>query len=146
TGVIDLSASTAGTYTVTYTTGGNCSDFQNTQVTIVSCGTTKLQPNYVKTYLAYSEVVACYPVANATAYEFEFIPFGGGTPILYTRGINNISFLLSWVPGLINNTTYNVRVRALVGGAYGSFGVSSKIKTPPTYSSTTITSTYCGKT
>ncbi|HRN42714.1 MAG TPA: PKD domain-containing protein, partial [Vicingus sp.] len=29
TGVIDLSASTAGTYTVTYTTGGNCSDFQN---------------------------------------------------------------------------------------------------------------------
>jgi PKD repeat protein len=145
TGIIDLSASTAGTYTVTYTTGGACSDVQNVQVTIVNCGSTSLQPKYAKTYLAYSEVVACYPVTNATEYEFEFVPLGGGTPIIYTRGINNISFLLSWVTGLIDNTTYNVRVRAKVSGVFGSYGITKQIKTPPASSSTAIISTYCGK-
>ncbi|MGE0561485.1 MAG: PKD domain-containing protein, partial [Flavobacteriales bacterium] len=145
TGIIDLSASTTGTYTVTYTTSGFCSDVQNVQVTIVNCGSTSLQPKYAKTYLAYSEVVACYTVTNATEYEFEFIPLGGGVPIIYTRGINNISFLLGWVTGLIDNTTYNVRVRAKVGGVFGSYGISKKITTPSANTSTSIMLTYCGK-
>jgi hypothetical protein len=34
TGAIDVSVSTGGTYTVTYTTPGTCSDAQNTSVTI----------------------------------------------------------------------------------------------------------------
>lgn len=145
TGMIDLSASPTGTYTITYTTGGVCSDAQNVQVTIVNCGTTSLKPLYAKTYLSYSEIVACYAVTNASEYEFEFVPVGGGSPIIYNRGINNISFLLGWVVGLQDGITYNVRVRAKVGGVFGSYGITKQLTTPTTTSTTSINSKFCGK-
>ncbi|MBI2279402.1 MAG: PKD domain-containing protein [Bacteroidetes bacterium] len=145
TGIIDLSASTAGTYTVTYTTSGFCSDVQNVQVTIVNCGSTELKPIYRKTYVSYSEKLACYIVSGAQQYEWEFTPSGGGIPLTYNWGINNPSILLGWIPGIQDGTTYDVRIRAKVSGVFGSFGNTWSITTPDAASQTQLVSTYCGK-
>jgi len=145
TGVIDLSASTAGTYTVTYTTGGNCSDVQNTQVTIVNCGTTSIKPIYAKLYTSYSEKMACYTVVNAVEYEYEFTPSGGGASLLYSRGTSYPAIKLEEVSGLIDNTFYDVRVRAKVSGVFGSFGMSRQIKTPDLVDVTSVKPEFCSK-
>ena len=146
TGIIDLSVSIVGTYTVTYTTGGVCSDAQNTQVTIVNCGSTELKPIYRKTYSSYSEKLACYIVTGAQDYEWEFVPVGGGTTLNYVRGSNNPSILLGWITSIQDGITYNVRIRANVGGVFGSFGNAWSITTPGAQSSTSINTLYCGKT
>lgn len=145
TGIIDLSASTTGTYTVTYTTSGFCADVQNVQVTIVNCGSTELKPIYRKTYVSYSEKLACYIVSGAQDYEWEFVPVGGGATLNYVRGNNNPSILLGWITSIQDGITYNVRIRANVGGVFGSFGNAWQITTPGASSQTQIVPTYCGK-
>ena len=143
-----ITYNTAGTYQVQLTATnvfGNDTETKVGYITVNACGVTSLKPAFAKTYKAYSEIVACYAVTNATEYEFEFTPVLGGGTVIYNRGINNISFLLGWVTGLQDNTTYNVRVRAKVGGSFGSFGVTRQLTTPISASLTSITSPYCEK-
>ncbi|MGE0561486.1 MAG: T9SS type A sorting domain-containing protein, partial [Flavobacteriales bacterium] len=54
---------------------------------------------------------------------------GGGSVVNFVH-TGNHSILLSWAVGLVNNTTYNVRVRAKVGGVFGNYGSSCQITTP----------------
>ncbi len=97
-----------------------------------------------KTYSSYSEQLNCYTVTNATEYEFEFNPILGGSIVNYIHTGNSI--LLSWTTGLIDNTSYNVRVRAKVSGVFGSYGSSCQITTPSSSVITSLKSSYCGVT
>ena len=143
-----ITYNTAGTYAVTLTATnafGSDPETKTGYITVNSCGSTSLKPAYAKTYVSYAEKVACYPVVNAQEYEFEFTPVGGGAPIIYNRGIANQSLLLGWATGLVDGTTYNVRVRAKIGGSFGAFGVTRQLTTPSATQSTSLVSLYCNK-
>lgn len=137
-------------YTYRCVATGNCSPTATSNSASLTVNaapiipTTYLRPQYEKTFLAYSEKLACFPVANAQEYEWEFTPSGGGSAIIYNWGINNPSLLLGWA-GLSDGITYNVRVRAKVGGVFGSYGLTKQLTTPGNTSLTSIVSTYCGK-
>lgn len=150
TGVIDLSASTAGTYTVTYTTGGNCSDFQNTQVTIVSCGTTKLHNVSCGVTLQNSyDIIYAKPVTGATGYIFEVSNNSLGynqTKLAWNGGR---AIRMDQFPGIQLNTTYNVRVKVVKNGAEGQYGMACQVTTAATYSpdplpTSKLMDNYCG--
>ena len=138
-----------GVYQVVLTANNGFGSDDETKVgyiTVNVCGTTSVKPKFAKTYTAYTQKVACYKVANAQEYEFKFTPSGGGADIIYNRQLNDPSFLLGWVSGLSDGTTYNVRVRAKVGGAFGSYGISRQITTPGSSTQTQIKPVYCGTT
>lgn len=150
TGVIDLSASTAGTYTVTYTTGGNCTDVQNTQVTIESCGTTKLHNVSCGVTLQNSyDIIYAKPVTGATGYIFEVSNNSLGynqTKLAWNGGR---AIRMDQFPGIQLNTTYNVRVKVVKNGAEGQYGMACQVTTAATYSpdplpTSKLMDNYCG--
>lgn len=98
-----------------------------------------------QTYASYADKIACYPVTNATDYEFEFVPQPSGPTVNYVTGGNN-SFLLGAASSLTDNTTYNVRVRSKISGSFGPYGTTCQITTPAGQSVTSLKSVYCGNT
>ena len=144
----DVQFNAAGSYQVELTaTNASGSDVETKvgYINVNACGTTSLQNQSVKTYVAYSEIVRCFSVSNAQEYEYEFTPSSGGGSIIYNRGIANVSLLLSWVTGLADATTYDVRIRAKVGGSFGAFGTTKQLTTPTFHKQTRIVSNFCGK-
>ena len=140
-----ITYNTAGTYQVQLTATnafGNDVETKVGYITVNACGVTSIYPVYSKVYDAFSEKLACFSVSNASEYEYEFTPSLGGTPIYYNRGISNNSLLLGWVNGLQSNTTYNVRVRAKVGGVFGSFGIVRQLTTPAFPEATSLLPVY----
>ena len=125
-------ALTAGTYNVVVTDNvTTCSANTNvtvndgcttglTQVTAADCGITL---GHI------SEIFLCDPVAGATNYQWEFAPQGGGTTLYKTRNNGQTNMWMSAVAGIQNGTTYDIRVRAFVGG-WGAYGPTCSITTP----------------
>lgn len=64
----------------------------------------------------------CDFVAGAQNYQWEFTNADLGFQKIINRGSNSLSFILGWVQGIQYGKTYNVRVRANVGGEWGDFG------------------------
>jgi len=64
----------------------------------------------------------CDLVAGAQDYQWEFVNVGLGYSYAKLRGNSLLDMPKSWIPGLQNGITYNVRVRASVGGAWGRYG------------------------
>ncbi len=85
----------------------------NTQLNGTSCGAT----NHTL-----SSALYVVPVGGAANYEYRIS--NGTQPYNYTRqrGASTTSIPLSWFPGLQYGQTYDVEVRALVGGDWGTFG------------------------
>lgn len=87
----------------------------------ISCGAT---------IALWSEYLYYKGVPGANAYELEFTNPNTGLTISRTLTTTNILFLLGWVQNIQSATLYNVRVRARVGGVWGSFGMSCTVTTP----------------
>lgn len=96
--------------------------FPLTQVKAEDCGMTAS---------SWSEVIYADPVAGAIDYEWRFIDANNNV-IQKIKGNQYSNLVLSSVNGLQPGTTYQVIVRANVGGAWGEFGSSCPITTPLT--------------
>lgn len=144
TGAIDVSASTPGVYTVTYTNSGVCPSNTGVGVTISSC---VVVPNaYLrwkdrgKTMSSFSQNFYTTYVSGATKYEWLFTPQGGGSPvtILFGRrltlaeaGLNDIG------------VTYDVQVRAHIGAAVGTYAAAYELSSPANVSNVRLRSQDC---
>jgi hypothetical protein len=83
------------------------------------------------------------PVANATAYQFQFDDGSGPTNVIAQNGDKKIK--ASLVPGIDYSKTYNVTVRAKVGSTWGTYGNVCTVTTP-IISTTTLSASFCGVT
>lgn len=87
------------------------------------CGTTVAAPN---------TTLKCYAVSSATNYEFRFVNSGSGYDETVYGTTSNP--LLTSFAQLDNppaaNTTYDITVRAYVGGAWGNYGSVCQVTTP----------------
>jgi hypothetical protein len=124
--------SNAGTYTVTGTdikgctnnatvaiTLNNCSGIPLTQLTAADC-------NRINVLL--NGTVGCTAVSGATNYDFELTNTSNNVVSVKTTSGTALA-LSSVTPVLQFSTTYNIRVRAKVGGVYGIYGQSCSITT-----------------
>jgi len=140
-----ITYNTAGTYNVTLTASnasGSNPITKTSYITVNSCGTSIITSNCGKVFTSYDQFLYYYSVQNAQDYELEFVPVSAGPTINYVRGTTNAWMRLSKATGLADNTTYNVRVRAKVGGIFGSYGNVCQITTPSS-NSTMLKPTYC---
>ncbi|MGD1848913.1 MAG: T9SS type A sorting domain-containing protein [Salibacteraceae bacterium] len=90
-----------------------------TQLNTASCGVTLTSWS---TYLGYSSL------PGATNYRYEVTTTGFST--VRVRNAPSPVFRFDWIQGVQPNTTYNVRVAAFVGGAWGNYGNSCTVTTP----------------
>jgi hypothetical protein len=148
TGEIDVSASTAQAYTVTYTTAGACPDNQDVAVTIQNCNLPSSQvrvDNCGKTLAVMNEKIWCQPVAGATKYEWEFTDDQNNVTTyvrLYSKQWIRIGYLGLGIPG----ETFDVRVRPYVGGQWGQYGATCQISSAVSLPTTEVIPADCGTT
>ncbi|MBI2269374.1 MAG: PKD domain-containing protein [Bacteroidetes bacterium] len=110
--------------------------FPTTQLSGSSCGAV---------FSSLNQVIYCDQVSGASDYEYRFVNSGTAYSQTVQRGsgLNDINLLS--VQGLKYGLSYNVDVRAYVGGEWGSFGnvCAISISSVPL---TQLASTYCGTT
>jgi len=131
-----------GNYTCVVTDGNGCTSsitvfvpldlgFEYTQVSSLFCNTSG--------YLL-SDVISCDAVFGAQNYRWELKPIGGSSLPEYTRGYSNRNLRLSWVSGIQLGVTYEVRVKALVDGAWSEYGDACTISTVDVVQQTQVAS------
>jgi hypothetical protein len=128
----------AGNYTVSVTDANDC--FASISVQVLEASPvpfTQLRGVWCNGIYELYDVVNCDLVAGAQDYRWQLTPVGGSPLPEYTRGSNNRNLRLSWVTGVALNQSYEVRVRAKVGGIWGNYGLMCVIHTealpPSTY-------------
>lgn len=137
-------------YTATFTDALACSN--NASIVVATdfpvCADTRVRDGYCgRTLAAYNTYIKCYPVNSATAYEFRFENSGIGYDETI-QGTNNNPLITSLVfiaNDPPHNTTFNVSVRAQVGGQWGPFGNVCQISSPA-IATTSLRAGYCGST
>lgn len=72
----------------------------------------------------------CDAVAGATDYRYQITNAGLGFTKTITRNAPDNLFRMSWVAGVLFNTTYTVKVAALVNGIWGPYGAACTVTTP----------------
>ncbi len=70
------------------------------------------------------------PIHGATNYEYEVSNITLGFTTNYIRNSASTTFSMGWIGGLRYGFKYNIRVRALVGGAWSAYGQVCEITTP----------------
>jgi len=111
---------------------------------------TKLQAAYCGTTLiSLNDRLKCDVVPNTTKYEWEVtdVITSAVYTIQSTGNTNNVDMYLSYIPQIIYNKTYSIRVRAYSGGIWMAFGTACNVTTPlnpitklqTAYCSTTLT-------
>ncbi len=143
----DVNALASGSYTVTVTDVNGCSS-QNISAVTQNCisvpNTQLIASQCGATFTSLAGYFSCTSVAGASYYKFEFTAAG------FLQEVNSSSFTSSpnvnktAATGLQYGNTYNVRVKALVGGVWGNYGVSCPITLTP--ASTQMISTQCSAT
>jgi len=69
----------------------------------------------------------CNGVAGAQDYQWNFVNTGLGYSQTVTRGFPAPNISKTWIPGLQNGVTYDVQVKAKIGGVWGSYGAICQI-------------------
>ncbi|MBK8368441.1 MAG: T9SS type A sorting domain-containing protein [Bacteroidetes bacterium] len=138
------------TYSVIGTAANGCSNTAFQTITPVNCVTlTKLTTNFCNTTLTTMDantLLRCDAVSNATNYEWQFSdPSSGAIVLTKQRGAQWTDFYLtSYFPNIQFNKTYNVKVRANVGGIWGNYGSACTLTTPTALGGLTeLTPTFC---
>jgi hypothetical protein len=88
-----------------------------TKVSNPTCGGTVQSTN---------DLIYCDAVAGATNYQWRWV--GGGIDETVSRQAIYNDFKAKMVPGIQNNTTYTVSVRALTSQGWGEFGESCSVE------------------
>lgn len=143
---------TSGTYDVTISDAGGCTavatatvdpasnSIPTSQLAAWSCG---------KVLTSLNSYIYGNMVPGAQRYEYRFHNPATG---FVSSGFSHSSypyatfFAAVWVPGIQINTTYEVQVRAKVGGCWGAFGPVCALTTPIVIPETQLTSASCGST
>lgn len=94
-----------------------------------------------------TDQIFCIPVSGATDYEYHIENSFIGYDKYVTRNSVNTDFRLSWISsntvmGLRFATTYNISVRAKVGGVWLNFGPMCQVTTPA-HPMTKLQNAYC---
>ncbi len=143
-----ITYNTAGTYQVQLTATnafGNDVETKVGYITVNTCGVTKLiNSDCGKTMTTYLDYVTCDYVAGATEYQYEISNVGLSYNQTIIRNYKWRFIYLHEIPGIQNNTTYNVRVRAKVGGVYSSYGTVCQLATPVSSVTTHLSQNDCG--
>ncbi len=106
---------------------------------------TQLSSSFCNTTLpTLSQTLYCDLVYNATNYEYNVVNVGLGYNQTYNRQSSSTSFNLTWMNGILYNTTYTVTARAFVNGAWGPFGTACTVTTPSNIPSTSLRPNSCG--
>ncbi|MCI5059234.1 MAG: zinc-dependent metalloprotease [Flavobacteriales bacterium] len=115
----------------------NASSLPKTQLRASDCGST---------LTALNDVFYCDPIPGATNYEWNIENAGLG--INYTGQAGNAynGWRLSWVPNVQMNASYNVKIKAYVGGSWGDYGNVCVITAPSNLPTTTVSAGDCGST
>lgn len=133
------------TYTVTGTSSAGCTSTAQATITVQSCQSTTVNPNYCNlTNLVLYNWIYNVAVPGATNYEYRFTDLATSQVYTRVRGNNNPNMPLSWVAGLQYGHSYLVQVRPFVNGQWGVYGTGcnmSMAATPPT---TQLNSSSCG--
>ncbi|MBL4593399.1 MAG: PKD domain-containing protein, partial [Flavobacteriales bacterium] len=143
-----ITYNTAGTYQVILTaTNASGSDIETKvgYITVNSCGVTQLRSidcGITMTNYLYWVCADNYP--GATEYEYEFSNTGLGYNQTFTRPKAYRYVYVDKVPGIQNNTTYDVRIRAKKGGIWSNYGVVCQITTPASSITTHLRPADCG--
>lgn len=117
-----------------------------TVTTPASMPSTKLSPAYCGiTLTALNQTLYCDAVTGATNYEYRLTETPSGPVLTYIRGNYLTNFQMVWVSGVKYGKTYNVDVRAYVGGVWGSYGTVCSVTTPA-FPTTKIRTADCGAT
>ena len=126
-------------------TGGVWGDFEALcKLTTPAFPLTNLSATSCETVLSsWNQPLLVEPVTGAVNYEYLFIDTASGFNRSISRGGPATDFYPFWLQGLQHGTTYFVKVRANVGGEWGSFGQACKIKTPD-FPITQLASRDCG--
>lgn len=147
----DPAVAGSGIQTITYTYT-DINGFSNSATTTIDVNstycitTTTLNPTSCGvTGLSRSSYINCEPVMGATDYEFQFTNASLGFTQSAFRGTGLSNIRLLGVSGLQYGQTYDVKVRAKVGGVWGVFGATCQITLMP-FVATSLTTTYCGAT
>jgi hypothetical protein len=114
--------------------GGNWGAFGPacTVTTPANIPTTQLEAQWCNaTLVSTSQIISSVIVPNATNYQYHIFD-GAGFNATINRGSSSNLFSLGWVPGIQGSTTYNIEVRAMVGGVWGNFGPVCTLTTPVT--------------
>ncbi|WKN45628.1 fibronectin type III domain-containing protein [Tunicatimonas pelagia] len=110
TGEIDLSASTPGVHTITYTTGGICSDSSTFNISIIDDGAPVAQPATNITCDAFA--ATWNPVFGATSYEIDVAEDSDFTTMVAGYSATSTTDTFLDVSGLMATETYYYQVRA----------------------------------
>jgi uncharacterized delta-60 repeat protein len=96
-----------------------------------SAQSTKLQTVYCSTTLtALNNRLKCDPVPSTSKYEWEVTDIATSTTYLKQSANNLVDMYLSYIPQVTYNKSYSIRVRALSGGVWGTFGTACTVTTP----------------
>jgi hypothetical protein len=109
--------------------------FPTTTVTAGDCGTS---------VASFSTPVNCNSVIGASNYQWKFMQ-GATLVATYVRGTNLTDCQLGNVVGVQYAQTYDVYVRAYVGGVWGPYGSFCNVTTPP-FPTTQVSASFCGAT
>lgn len=74
--------------------------------------------------------LACVAVSGATNYRYEVVNTALGYNQVYVKGSSNTLFRMNYLSGIQFNTTYTIRVAAMVGGLWGAYGPACTVTTP----------------
>lgn len=104
---------------------------------------TKVRADYCNTVLSdMNQAIYCDPVAGATLYEWEFTdPSSNVYTYVRQNGIQYVR--LSYLGLGATNTIYDVRVKAYVGGAWGSYSTVCTITSPANLPAVQISTSSC---
>jgi len=119
---------TAGTYNVVVTDANLCTN--NTDVVVndgCGVGTTQVTASDCNTAITMNYLFDCDAVSGATNYQWRFE--NGGNVIEKFRNNGNTNMWMNAVGGIQFATTYNVSVRAQVGGVWGTYGAVCTLTT-----------------
>jgi hypothetical protein len=81
-----------------------------------------------------TDPIYCIPVTGASDYQYEIVNTAIGFNATVNRNSSATDYRLNWIPasagGVRYGTTYDVRVRAKVGGVFLTFGPMCQVTTP----------------
>lgn len=94
-----------------------------------STPTTQLNTAFCNATLSSWQTYLSYPtIPGATNYRYEVT--GTGFNTVRVRNAPSPVFRFDWIAGVQPNTTYNLRIAAYIGGAWGNYGTSCTVTTP----------------
>ncbi|MFK8039078.1 MAG: T9SS type A sorting domain-containing protein [Crocinitomicaceae bacterium] len=105
---------------------------------------TQLSSTYCNTTLtSMGQSFFCNAVSGATQYRFEIYEQGSFVaPIEYTNNWNNCNLIAASFTSL--NTVYDVRVKAMIGGVWGTYSTLCQVTSPASIPLTQLKPAWCG--